>query len=68
MKIQPKNIEDCVISVEEARELLGEVANNMSDSEVMDKISLTQQLVEWFMDEFERKTFGKTLNELEVGP
>jgi len=51
--------------VQEAREILGKTANDLSDSQVFDLLNEIQYLVDSWLEEFERKTFdGKTLNEL----
>src|SRR3989344_3204517 len=49
----------------EAREILGESAKDLTDSQVYDLVKDMQFLVDSWLEEFERKTFdGKTLNEL----
>ncbi|MDP3974054.1 MAG: hypothetical protein Q8P92_04445 [Candidatus Daviesbacteria bacterium] len=51
--------------VQEAREILGESARDLTDSQVYDLTNEIQYLVDSWLEEFERKTFdGKTLNEL----
>ncbi len=52
-------------TVQEARDILGESAKDLTDSEVYDMVNEVQYLVDTWLEEFERKTFdGKTLNEL----
>lgn len=52
-------------TVQEARDILGESAKDLSDSEVYNMVNEVQFLVDTWIEEFERKTFdGKTLNEL----
>ena len=49
----------------ETREMLGESAKDLTDSQVYDLTNEIQFLVDSWLEEFERKTFdGKTLNEL----
>lgn len=51
--------------VQETREILGESAKDLTDSQVYDLTNEIQYLVDSWLEEFERKTFdGKTLNEL----
>lgn len=51
--------------IQEARKILGTVAENMSDAEIKDQIIKIKSLTESWLDEFERATFeGKTVNEL----
>lgn len=51
--------------VQEAREILGDSAKDLTDSQVYDLVNEIQFLVDIWLEEFERKTFdGKTLNEL----
>lgn len=52
-------------TVLEAREILGESAKDMTDEQVYELVTEMQFLVDSWLEEFERKTFGgKTLNEL----
>ena len=52
-------------SVQEARDILGDSAKDLTDSEVYDLVNEVQYLVDTWLEEYERKTFdGKTLNEL----
>lgn len=49
----------------EAREILGEPANSLTDNQIRDLINETQYLVDTWLEEFERSIFdGKTLYEL----
>ncbi len=53
------------ITLEKARELLGETAKKMTDAEVMDLTVKVEVLARGWMDMYERKIFkGKTVNEL----
>ncbi len=55
--------------IDEAREILGNNAKNLSDEELKDLLVEMQYLVESWLDEYERKIFnGKTLNELLGNP
>lgn len=49
------------MTIQEARDLLGSKSNGMTDKE----ISMLIQLVDFSLDYFEKKVFGKTINELE---
>lgn len=50
---------------QEAREILGEASNNLSDQEVYELVTEMQFLVENWLEEYEKNVFdGKTLNEL----
>lgn len=52
-------------TVREARDILGESAKDLTDSEVYDLVNEVQHLVDTWLEEFERNSFdGKTLNEL----
>lgn len=52
-------------SIKEAREILGDSANELSDSQIYDLLNEIQFLVESWLEEFERNTFdGKSLDEL----
>ena len=49
----------------EAREILGDSANNLSDEQVYDLVNEIQFLVDSWLEEYERKVFdGKSLDEL----
>ncbi|MDD2823162.1 MAG: hypothetical protein PHQ59_03690 [Candidatus Daviesbacteria bacterium] len=49
----------------EAREILGETAESLTDSQVFDLVNEIQFLVDSWIEEYEQKVFsGKTLNEL----
>lgn len=49
----------------EAREILGEAAESLTDSQVFDLVNEVQFLVDSWVEEYEQKVFsGKTLNEL----
>lgn len=51
--------------IQEAREILGESAKDLADSQVYDLVNEIQFLVDSWLEEYERKVFdGKTLNEL----
>ena len=51
--------------IDEAREILGDAAKDLTDDQLKDQVVMVQFLIESWMDEFERKIFnGKTLNEL----
>ena len=53
-----------MMSVEKAREILGETAKDMSDDDVREQIAMIKYLTESWIDEFERQIFdGKTLQE-----
>ena len=49
------------MTIDEAKDILGNEAERMSDKE----ISMLIQLVDFSLDIFEKTTFGKTINELE---
>ncbi len=52
-------------SVQEARDILGESAKDLTDSDVYDLVNEVQFLVDTWLEEYERETFdGKTLNQL----
>ncbi|MCL4415908.1 MAG: hypothetical protein M1365_04300 [Actinobacteria bacterium] len=49
----------------EAREILGDSAKDLTDSQVFDLVNEVQYLVDSWLEEYERKVFdGKTLDEL----
>lgn len=51
--------------IDEAREILSDLANDLSDDELKDTLVEMDYLIESWIDEYERKIFsGKTLNEL----
>ena len=51
--------------IDEARDILGDIAKDISDEDLKNMIVEIQFLVESWIDEYERKTFnGKTINEL----
>lgn len=51
--------------IQEAREILGDSAKDLSDSEVYDLVNEVQFLVDSWLEEYERKVFdGKNLDEL----
>lgn len=51
--------------VQEAREILGDSAKDLSDSQVYDLVNEVQYLVDSWLEEYEKKVFdGKTLDEL----
>lgn len=52
-------------TVQEAREILGDSASNLSDDKVYDLVVEMQYLVDTWLEEFEKNVFdGKTLKEL----
>lgn len=52
-------------TVQEARDILGESAENLTDSQVQDLVNEVQYLVDTWIEEYEQKVFdGKTLKEL----
>jgi hypothetical protein len=52
-------------AIQEARDILGESAKDLTDDQVNDLVKEMQFLVDSWLEEFERQTFdGKTLNEL----
>ncbi|MCL5746658.1 MAG: hypothetical protein M1277_00015 [Patescibacteria group bacterium] len=52
-------------TIREARDILGESVNELSNSQIFDLVNEVQFLVESWLEEFERNTFdGKTLDEL----
>ena len=54
--------------LEKAREILGELAAELSDEELKTIVTEVQFLADSWLDEFERGIFaGKTLNELLTG-
>jgi hypothetical protein len=51
--------------IDEARDILGDIAKDISDDDLRNMLVEIQFLVESWIDEYERKNFnGKTLNEL----
>jgi hypothetical protein len=51
--------------IDEARDILGDIAKDISDDDLRDIVVEIQFLVESWIDEYERKNFnGKTINEL----
>ena len=51
--------------IDEARDILGDIAKDISDDDIRDIVVEIQFLVESWIDDYERKTFnGKTINEL----
>lgn len=51
------------VSVEEARRILGKKSDSLTDQELIIYLARLQQLVEWILDEYERKIFGRTIRE-----
>lgn len=52
------------ISVEEARKILGKVAEGMSDEQLLEQLAKMEYLTEGWLDQYEKSIFGgKTLNE-----
>jgi len=63
------NLQFCHIglshTVLEARNILGDSADKLTDEQIFDLVNEIQFLVDSWLEEFERKSFdGKTLNEL----
>lgn len=56
--------ETFLISVEEAKEILGKKGKGLSDSQIKEMLSKYQELVKWWLDVFEIKKFGKPIREL----
>ena len=55
-------------TIDEARQILGESAQSLSDEQVYDLVNEVQFLVDTWIEEYERKIFdGKTLDELIKG-
>jgi hypothetical protein len=51
--------------IDEARDILGDIAKDISDDDLRNIVVEIQFLVESWIDDYERKTFnGKTINEL----
>lgn len=51
--------------IQEARDILGESAKDLTDNQVYDLVNEIQFLVDSWLEEYERKVFdGKTMNEL----
>lgn len=51
--------------IQEAREILGDSANDLTDAQVYDLVNEVQYLVDSWLEEYERKAFdGKTLDEV----
>ena len=58
MPIEQKDIDD-------AREILGDTAKDITDDQLKDILVEIQYLIESWLEEYERKIFnGRTLNEL----
>ena len=52
-------------AVKEARGILGETAEDLTDDQVYELVNEVQFLVDTWIEEFEKKVFeGKTLNEM----
>ena len=52
-------------TIQEAKDILGESANSLTDEQIYDLTNEVQYLVDSWLEEFERKAFdGKTLTEL----
>ncbi len=52
-------------TIEEARDILGEQAQQLTDEQIYDLVNEVQYLVDTWIEEYEKKTFeGKTLKEL----
>lgn len=53
------------MSVEEARKILGNVAEGMSDEQIQEQMAKMEYLAEGWLDQYEKSIFdGKTLDEL----
>ena len=50
--------------IQEARKILGDKAKNWDDENLKEELTKIQFLVESWVDEWEKKTFGKPLAEL----
>lgn len=51
--------------IDEARDILGDIAKDISDDDIRNIVVEIQFLVESWIDDYERNTFnGKTINEL----
>lgn len=51
--------------IEEARKILGSIAQDFSDEELRDEYTKIQYLIETWLDDYEKSIFGgKTLREL----
>ncbi len=59
-----KNERIGMITINEARTVLGGVGSNMTDQEILDAITLFQNMCESWLDSFEIKTFGMTIKRL----
>ncbi len=56
--------ETFLVSVEEAKEIFGEKAKDMTDAQIKEMLAKYQELAKWWIDEFEKKKFGKTISQL----
>lgn len=53
------------MTIEEARKILGKTAEEMSDEELQNQMTMMKFLAESWLDEYEKSIFdGKTLQEL----
>ncbi len=50
-----------LVSVKEAREVLGNKAKSMTDSQIKELLAKYQELAKWWLDEFEIKKFGRPI-------
>lgn len=54
-----------MITLEQAKNALGETGKKMSDIQIMQTVSLFQSLAEGWLDDFEKTAFqGKTIKQL----
>ena len=52
------------MDVDEARKILGKVAEGMSDEQIQDQLTKIEYLTEGWLDQYEKSIFdGKTLSE-----
>lgn len=50
-----------LVSIEEARTILGYKAKGMTDSQIKELLVKYQELARWWLNEFEIKKFGKPI-------
>jgi hypothetical protein len=53
-----------MITLQQAREVLGKEAENMTDQEVTNLNSMLEYLSRLWLDDYEKKVFGKTIKML----
>lgn len=56
--------ETFLVSVEEVKKIYGDKAKSMTDSQIREMLAKYQELAKWFLDEFEKKKFGKSIAQL----